>query len=70
MFAIRGCFTNNREAKVCLLIRLFIYVARFKGLAPAYLEAFCTKGSAVSGRSAATIGLVPGHKGDKSTIVA
>ena len=40
-----------------------------KGLAPAYLVAFCTKGSAVSGRSAlrsAVRGdlLVPSHRTD------
>ena len=40
-----------------------------KGLAPAYLVAFCTKGSAVSGRSALRSAVredlvVPGHRTD------
>ena len=50
--------------KVCMLMFKCL-----KGLAPAYLVAFCTKGSAVSGRSALRSAVrgdlvVPGHRTD------
>ena len=50
--------------KVCMLM-----FKRLKGLTPAYLVAFCTKGSAVSGRSALRSAVrgdlvVPGHRAD------
>ena len=58
----RGVF--NETPSLCMLMFKCL-----KGLAPAYLVAFCTKGSAVSGRSALRFAVrgdlvVPGHKTD------
>ena len=55
---------------VCMVYKLYMLMSKcLKGLAPAYLVAFCTKGSVVSGRSALRSAVrgdlvVPGHRTD------